>query len=172
MEEQIELPAGSEPLENARWEHLAQAYLISNVVNKASKEAGYSDRISGWRAYKQPLVQARIKFLQEERAKELGIDAYYVLNNLKTIAERCMQAEEVKDREGNSTGEYKFDSSSAIKANELIGKHLGLFSEKVKHEHTGAEGGPIQHVNTPLSLTELENLTTEQLSRLAINGKL
>lgn len=83
-----------------------------------------------------------------------------------------MQAEEVKDREGNSTGEYKFDSSSAIKANELIGKHLGLFSEKVKHEHTGAEGGPIQHVNTPLSLTELENLTPEQLSRLAINGKL
>jgi len=75
MEEQIKLPAGSEPLENDRWEHLAQAYLISNVVNKASKEVGYSDRVAGWRAFKQPLVQARIKFLQEERAKELGIDA-------------------------------------------------------------------------------------------------
>lgn len=159
MEEQIKLPAGSEPLENDRWEHLAQAYLISNVVNKASKEVGYSDRVAGWRAFKQPLVQARIKFLQEERAKELGIDAYYVLNNLKAIAERCMQAEEVKDREGNSTGEYKFDSTSAIKANELMMKHLGMLSDKVKHEHTGVDGKPIS-MNLEVVFTDESDQST------------
>ena len=32
------------------------------------------------------------------------------------------------------TGEYQFDSSGANKATELIGKHLGMFKETIKHE--------------------------------------
>ena len=84
---------------------------------------------------------------------ELGLDTFYVLKNLKSVAERCMQAEEVLDREGNPVfiqgpdGEYapqyKFDQAGATKSLELIGKHVGMFNDKVKHEHTGADGKPI-----------------------------
>ncbi|KAF5289319.1 hypothetical protein FQR65_LT20848 [Abscondita terminalis] len=38
---------------------------------------------------------------------------------------------------------YKFEHTGALKANELMMKHLGMLSDKVKHEHTGADGGPI-----------------------------
>ncbi|MFW2042675.1 terminase small subunit [Acinetobacter sp. ULE_I001] len=135
--EDIELPKGSEPLANQQHENLAQAYVETANKKKAGEKAGYTDKSNAFRAILRPDVQERIKFLQEERAEELGIDAYYILSNLKTIAERCLQNEEVKDREGNPTGEYKFEHNGALKANELMMKHLGMLSEKVKHEHTG-----------------------------------
>lgn len=141
--ENIELPAGSEPLANQQHENLAQAYVETANKKKAGEKAGYTDKSNAFRAILRPDVQERIKFLQEERAEELGIDAYYILSNLKTIAERCLQNEEVKDREGNPTGEYKFEHNGALKANELMMKHLGMLSEKVKHEHTGKDGKPI-----------------------------
>jgi phage terminase small subunit len=74
----------------------------------------------------------------ETRAKKAGLDAEWVLQRLKDISDRCMQAEAVFDREGNETGEYKFDSTGANKATELIGKHLGMFRDKV--EHSGSLG--------------------------------
>ena len=67
-------------------------------------------------------------------AERLGLSQEKVLRNLNTISERCMQAEEVKDREGNGIGKFQFNAPSAIRANELIGKELGMFGDKVEHE--------------------------------------
>lgn len=53
-----------------------------------------------------------------------------------------MQAEPVLDSRGKPTGEYRYDGSVANKALELLGKHLGLFKDKV--EHSGPGGGPIE----------------------------
>lgn len=66
----------------------------------------------------------------------------------------------------------KFKLSDKRSALVDMGRHLGMFKDKV--EITGANGGPIQqhHTNTPLSLDDLSKLTPEELSRLAINGKL
>lgn len=150
--EDIELPKGSEPLANHQHEELAQAFIITGSKKKAGDMAGYTDKSNAWRAMHREDVQARIKFLQDERAEELGIDAYYILSNLKTIAERCLQNEEVRDREGNLTGEYKFEYNGALKANELMMKHLGMLSDKVTHEHTGKDGGEIK-VATNATLT-------------------
>jgi phage terminase small subunit len=47
------------------------------------------------------------------------------------ISDRCVQGDPVLDRDGNPTGEWKFDSSGANKATELIGKHLGLFRDNL-----------------------------------------
>ena len=55
------------------------------------------------------------------------------------------------------TGEYKFDASGAVRALELLGKHLKLFTEK--HEHTG-EGGE----NLLAGLLEAVNGSTRKLS--------
>ena len=37
----------------------------------------------------------------------------------------------VRDRSGQETGEWSFNASGATRALELIGKHLGMFSERV-----------------------------------------
>ncbi|MFW2102973.1 terminase small subunit [Acinetobacter guillouiae] len=161
--EDIELPKGSEPLANQQHENLAQAYVETANKKKAGEKAGYTDKSNAFRAILRPDVQERIKFLQEERAEELGIDAYYILSNLKTIAERCLQNEEVKDREGNPTGEYKFEHNGALKANELMMKHLGMLSEKVKHEHTGKDGAPID-INASVSIEEFKEARKEILN--------
>lgn len=65
----------------------------------------------------------------------------------------------------------KFKLSDKRSALVDMGRHLGMFKDKV--EITGANGGPIQqhNTNTPLSLDDLSKLTPEELSRLAINGK-
>ena len=161
--EDIELPKGSEPLANQQHENLAQAYVETANKKKAGEKAGYTDKSNAFRAILRPDVQERIKYLQEERAEELGIDAYYILSNLKTIAERCLQNEEVKDREGNPTGEYKFEHNGALKANELMMKHLGMLSEKVKHEHTGADGKPIEMIAS-VSIEEFKEARKEILN--------
>jgi hypothetical protein len=43
-------------------------------------------------------------------------------------------AEPVLDREGNPTGEYTSQASSAIRALELIGKELGMFTGRREEE--------------------------------------
>jgi hypothetical protein len=58
----------------------------------------------------------------------------WVLDRLKEIVERSMQAMPVLDREGNPTGEYTFQASSAIRVLELIGKELGMFTGRRDEE--------------------------------------
>lgn len=90
------------------------------------------------RLTKNPNIYTRIEELQKERAEGLKIDATYVLENLLTVSQRCQQAEPVKvwnyeTKQLEETGEYVFDSNGANKALELIGKHLGMFKDKVEH---------------------------------------
>ena len=49
-----------------------------------------------------------------------------LLNQAVKVHNRCMQHEEVTDREGASTGEFKFEHSGANKALEIIGKHVDV----------------------------------------------
>ncbi|MNW10683.1 Terminase small subunit [compost metagenome] len=67
-----------------------------------------------------------------DRAEKSEVNAQWVLDRLVQLAERCMQAEPVTDRDGSPTGEYRFDSSGANKALENIGKHLGMFKDKLE----------------------------------------
>lgn len=71
--------------------------------------------------------------LQAELSEKTGITAKWVMENLKEIAERCMQKIPVTDKDGNII-EYKFDSAGANKANELMGKNIGMFKDKSEVE--------------------------------------
>ncbi len=78
-----------------------------------------------------PEVQAAIAQAMDERVKRTEITADYVLNNLRNIAERCMVEED-------------FNAAGANKALELLGKHLGLWTEKNETVITGPNGGPVE----------------------------
>ena len=121
--EDIELPKGSEPLANQQHENLAQAYVETASKKKAGETAGYTDKSNAFRAILRPDVQERIKFLQEERADELGLDSYYVLSKLKENLEASMSGAEP-------------NRAAANKAIEMLGKHLGMFVGKIEHSGT------------------------------------
>lgn len=155
---------GSQVLPNDKEELFAHEYLIdlngtqsylrvfSDVeYNTARREASKLKAL--------PHVRARIRYLMEQRSANILVDAGYVLESLIHIAEKAQQAEEVmvfnydtKQMEG--TGEYKFDSNGANKALELIGRHLGLWQDKLKLETPNAleliiTGTKFANENTP-----------------------
>jgi len=96
-------------------------------------------------------VMEYLGLLLQERQKRLEMDEDWVMHQLRNVYDRCMQNEAVYgpgsavlDDEGNETGEtvplyYKFDASGSIKALELIGKHMKMFSDK-----TGAGSTNVQ----------------------------
>jgi phage terminase small subunit len=123
-------------------EAFVREYMIDLNATQAYLRAGYkvSDnvaRANASRLLTNANIHARIEQLQADRAKKLELDANWVLQRLKDISDRCMQAEPVlefdyEEKKLVETGEYKFDSNGANKATELIGKHLGMFKDKLE----------------------------------------
>ena len=74
-----------------------------------------------------------------ETYKNIGLSAETVATKLMTVYNRCMQAEPVMawDPETGSwqpSGEWKYDSRGALKALELMGRLLGMFTQKIVAE--------------------------------------
>lgn len=119
------------------------AHIAAQRASKLLKRQDVQDLIATLKAQ----VEADI-------AAKYAISRESVLRDLIDIQRRCMQAEPIRDSEGNPTGEWKFDSTGAINATKLIGVELGMFTQKVQHEHT------------------LGDLTDEQLIQRARNAVL
>lgn len=112
-------------------------YLIDQNATQAAIRAGYSPktaRSQGQRLLTHADISGRIREKLQKQLKRIELTADYVIDSLKEVAERCKQAEAVLDKKGEPIGEYRFDSTGANKALELLGKHLKLFTEK--HEVT------------------------------------
>jgi phage terminase small subunit len=115
-------------------ERFITEYMIDLNATQAAIRAGYSPKTAmeqGYQLLQKTSVKNMIEVEQNKRAGKVGLDSEWVLRRLKTISDRCIQEEPVLDNQGNPTGEYKFDSSGANKATELIGKHLGMFKDNV-----------------------------------------
>lgn len=78
----------------------------------------------------------------QKASDDLGITNEWILGKLKMNAERALQAEPMTDSDGKPTGIYRYEGSVANRSLELLGKHRGMFSDKV--ELTGKDGGPVQ----------------------------
>ncbi|CAG22438.1 terminase small subunit [Photobacterium profundum] len=112
---------------------------------EAARNAGYSEKGARQRAetlLKREDIQDRIDEMKAERVNRLQLDADFVLLKAHDVFQRCSQevrpvtyadGTPVKDDEGQPV--YQFDSRSALKALELIGKHtsIGAFKERVEH---------------------------------------
>ena len=99
-------------------------FLIDLDATQAAIRAGYSQqtaRQAGAENLSKPDVSAAIAAAQAERSERTRITQDYVLEHLRTVVETCM---------GRTRGE--FNASGAIEALELLGKHLGVFKDRVE----------------------------------------
>ena len=135
-------------------ETFCQQYIIDMNGTQAGIRAGYSEKTANEQASRllaNVNIQARIGELRAELSKSTKITQEWVLNRFKDISDRCMTAEPVmiKDDDGwIESGEYKFDSSGANKATEMLGKHLGFFEQDNKQKVIQA---PVINILPPTS---------------------
>ena len=57
----------------------------------------------------------------------------WVVEQLIRVAERCLVIEPVCDRKGRPIGQFKFQPTQALRALELVGKTLALFTDRIEH---------------------------------------
>lgn len=123
----------------------AKEYLKDLNATQAAIRAKYSKRTAqriGSENLSKPLIAAEIQKNMHRRAKKLEITTDYVLGNIRVITERCMEMQIVFDKDGNpevvaledgteALVVAKFDPSNALKGNELMGRHLKMFTDKL-----------------------------------------
>lgn len=108
-------------------------YLKDFNATKAYVRAGYSKngaRQSAYRMLTNAYIQAYLTGLIQKQAEEDKITVSEIIQDLKLLKDRCMQEIEVRDKEGEPTGEWRFDSAGANRSLELLGKYLGMFVER------------------------------------------
>lgn len=103
------------------------AYYAAYPKSKKWKEATADNK--AYVLAKRDDIKARMSELASKTVnridKKCGVDAEYVINNLKEVAERCMQKKSPDDR---------FDSRGANQALELLGKNLKMFTDRISVE--------------------------------------
>jgi len=124
-----------QPKQTDRRRAFVAEYLIDLNATQAAIRAGYSKRSAysqGQRLLKNAEVQAEIAAAQAKRAQKTELTAEYVLLALHDVEQKCRQAVPVLDKDGNPTGEWRFDAAGANKALDLIGRHLGMWERQQK----------------------------------------
>lgn len=141
MEEDI-IPDGL----TARQQRFVEEYPIDCNGSAAAIRAGYephSAKNQASRLLTNEYVQEAIQKRREAISAKAELSVASILESLKVIQRRCLQNEPVYDRRGkriiatDEDGEelgaaYAFDSKGAIKATELLGKHVGMFRDGVQ----------------------------------------
>lgn len=127
-------------------------YLVDLNATQAAIRAGYSERTAsriGPQLLGKTCVREAIEKAQAKRARRVEVTQDYVLSNLVEVVERTMQRAPVTDRKGEQVTDeegravWTFDAKGANRALELLGKHLGIFMDKLKAEVSGPDGGPV-----------------------------
>lgn len=129
-------------------------YLVDLNATQAAIRAGYSEtaaRSIACENLTKPNIAQAVADALNVRADRTAISQDWVVEKLRTITDRCMQAEPVTDRrgdpvkvqteDGDEAVAYTFQAAPAIRSLELLGKHAGMFN---KVELSGPGGGAIQ----------------------------
>lgn len=132
-------------------QRFVEEYLIDLNATQAAIRAGYKNGEIGRQLITKNNVSEAIQEAQNKRTERTEITQDYVLSNIQKVIERCMQQEAVQAKdgspllvegpEGNLACLFEFKEQGALKGLELLGKHLGMFKDKI--EHTGPNGGDI-----------------------------
>ena len=103
-------------------ERFCQEYVIDYNGTQAAIRSGYKESDAAVRASKllrKAKVSARVRDLQQEMAQRLALSQDYVVIELVNTY-----------KEGKAIE----DSKNALRALELMGKHLGMFEKRQKEE--------------------------------------
>jgi len=103
--------------------------------SQSAIRAGFSEKSSRVTAAKlltKTNIKAAVQAAMDRRSARLELDANWVLENLRNIHDRCKEPRPILDRQGNPTGRFRFDSAGALRALELIGKHLRMFTDRIE----------------------------------------
>lgn len=114
-------------------------YLIDRNATQAAIRCGYSAKTAkqqGSRLFTNADIQAAIEAGNAKAAERAELTVAGVLADIKTVVSRCMQEEPVLDKDGNPTGEYRFEASPALKGLELLGRHLSIWNDKSEVKHS------------------------------------
>ena len=120
-------------------------YLIDLNATQAAIRAGYSEKTAneqGARLLVNVSILTAIQAAQVARQERTELTQDEVVNDFRELRDMCMGRKRVKvsqkqkDEEGNVFYEEEdilvFDPQGANKALESLGKHLGIFTEKVE----------------------------------------
>ncbi|CAB4127526.1 XtmA Phage terminase, small subunit [uncultured Caudovirales phage] len=115
-------------------------YLIDLNATQAAIRAGYSAKTAqeqSSRLLSNAIIRENVQKAMDERSETVGLTAADVLRDINAVKADAMR--KTYDKEGN---EVMANHTAALKALELQGKHLKMFTDKI--ETTGANGGPIE----------------------------
>lgn len=124
-----------------------QEYLVDLNATQASIRAGYSEKTAkqiGTENLAKPAIADAIAEAQAKRKERTEINQDYVLQKIQLVGERCIQevnpvltpaGKQVVDKKGNPL--FTFNANGANKSFEMLGKHLGMFTEKVEINEIG-----------------------------------
>jgi phage terminase small subunit len=116
---------------NATQAAIRAGYAKSTAEKKAPLWVGKSRKSSPY-----PGIWDAVKKLIDKRSDRTEITQDWVIKKLVENVNRAMQAEPVYDKDGNKTGEYVYQGSVANRALELLGKHVGMFTNKEEGDYT------------------------------------
>ncbi|MCZ4065468.1 terminase small subunit [Oxalobacter aliiformigenes] len=128
---------------NDRQRRFVDEYLVDLNATQAAIRAGYSKKTAGRIAgqiLKKLEIQQAISAAQAERQKRTELTADEVIRDLREVRDICMGRKAVKvievvKFEGEATphevDSLVFDPVGANKALELLGKHIGMFGDKL-----------------------------------------
>ena len=116
---------------NTKKKTFAEEYIVTLNGAEAARKAGYSHKTAKEKAYallNEPLVQEYIAELMSERAKKTKVTAEYVITKIKETLEKA---------------EGDHDYKNILKAAELLGKHLKLFTDVQQQNHVFTQMGKV-----------------------------
>ena len=122
-------------------QRFVEEYLIDLNATQAAIRAGYSPRTAneqGAQNLAKLSISEAIAEAQAKREERTQITQDYVLTNIQKVIERCMQVQQVDNcltqtEDGELAQAFMFKEQGALKGLELLGKHLGMFKDKVEH---------------------------------------
>lgn len=138
-------------------ERFVAEYLIDLNATQAAIRAGYSAKTAGQigeQNLKKLEIASAVKKAVSARADRNNVTQDEVISGLRELRDMAMGKKPMRITEViRSAGKQPktvelnvmvFEAAAAKGALELLGKHIGMFKDKI--EHTGAGGGPIETI--------------------------
>lgn len=157
-----------------RQQRFVDEYLLDLNATQAAARAGYSKRTAkaqGSRLLTNVAIQAAVSEAQQNRAERTELSQDWIIASLMENVDRAMQAKQVYDSHGKPTGEYVYQGAVANGALQLLGKHLGMFSDNL---NLRTPDGPLEIAVTRqvVPVAALKNRIVAQLGSVShTNGK-